>query len=161
MRIDDAFPISSAMVIEKPPPKWLWSWLQIEFYKDELKCEKHVHKYKTVFCTECLEEPVCELCWKESIEEHKGHPYLQVLIASRRASVATKEIKKYLDVAHIQQYKINGKDIIYLSTNVGGAVTKKIVGGAGEPKINPECDICKKKLIESKYIFCSIECKVK
>ncbi|KAL0430335.1 UNVERIFIED_CONTAM: hypothetical protein Sradi_0659500 [Sesamum radiatum] len=144
-------------------PAWLESWLRIPFYRGE-KCEKHTHQYNTVFCAICMGSPVCETCWKcHHSKLHQGHISLQVCSASRRAAIEIKTFKKHMDASDIQVYKINGKDIFYLKPCGEGVVKDHHRDHHQDHHHHhthdPKCQTCRKKLKDSNYLFCSIDCK--
>ncbi|KAK4421315.1 hypothetical protein Salat_2082000 [Sesamum alatum] len=130
-------------------PKWLDSWLDLPFYGGA-KCGTHIHKYKTIFCAVCMESAVCETCWKyHHSKNHHGH----VCSCTGRAAVDIKEIKKYMDASGIQLYKINGKDIVFLNPHWDGA--------QDHHGHDPKCQICKRRIKDSNYLYCSITCKAR
>ncbi|KAM3343238.1 hypothetical protein P3S68_025327 [Capsicum galapagoense] len=55
---------------------WLEPLITTNFYGDDSKCDRH-NMYRTFFCKECTDEPLCESCWKDAAE-HKGHEFLQI-----------------------------------------------------------------------------------
>ncbi|XP_011087027.1 uncharacterized protein At3g50808 [Sesamum indicum] len=68
-----------------------------------------------------------------------------------RAAIDIQEIRKYIDVSGIQLYKINGKDIVFLNPNSDGSQDHHVH--------DPKCQICRRRIKESNYLFCSIACK--
>ncbi|GER30658.1 PLATZ transcription factor family protein, partial [Striga asiatica] len=73
---------------------------------------------------------------------------IKVRRASERTAIEVCKIKGLLDISGIQVYSINGKEILHLDPE-----KKK------EHYRDPNCKACKRKLMDSKYCFCSIACK--
>lgn len=42
-----------------------------DFYEDSGVCEQH-NLYRTFFCKECTDEPLCESCWKDVVEHERS-----------------------------------------------------------------------------------------
>ncbi|CAI0416268.1 unnamed protein product, partial [Linum tenue] len=128
--------------------------LKAKFYGE---CERHNHRKCNFFCVTCKGAMLCDLCTNNSDCKHKSHLVFQAYKASEYETLKIMVIGEYLNISHIQLYKINYLDVVYIKA-------RPMRGQTLSNRDVPICEECGRELViqqegGSSFKFCSIECK--
>jgi hypothetical protein len=130
------------------PPQWLKKLLvDITFFEE---CPKHPPTNCNYFCAVCFRRgALCTGC----LPSHPGHHAIQIRKLSGYGVVRLADMEALqLNVSDVQPYIHNGHLVMFLN--------KRPMSGRGRPG-EIRCEECERALLDDKFRFCSMGCKVR
>lgn len=151
--------VTAAHGEEQQWPRWLRPLLSARFFA---QCKTHVESHRSgecnMFCLDCAADAaaLCSLCLAHA---HRGHHTIQIRRSSYHDVIRVADIQRFMDIAGVQTYVINGARVVFLNERPQQKQTGKGGGSGGGGGSANLCEVCSRSLLDN-FRFCSLGCKV-